>query len=104
MQPCNFPNARPIGKPNEWDESLDGECLTIYVSDTVDTLSGLPIMYSCYKLNDDEIEALRNGGLLRLGIVGIRAHPVFQLNVLSPRLTKRIQPIPVGDMGSVIDA
>ena len=98
MYACKFDGARPIGKPKNWDEALDGPCGTIYVTDAIDTLTGHNVMFSVYKLTDEEIEALRNGGLLRLGIVG-RAHPVFQLGVLSIP----VEVEPVFDMGGLID-
>lgn len=98
-----FPGARPIGKPNGWEPDLDGDCATIYVADSVDTLTGYNMMHSVYRLSDDEIEALRNGGLLRLSIMGY-SHPVFQLGVLSPELSESIQAesAPEGDLGGVI--
>lgn len=103
MQICNFPGARRIGKPRDWDDQLDGGCLDIFVADHVEPLSGLPVMYSVFKLSDDEIEALRNGGCLRLGIVGQRAHPVFNLDVLGPRVTETVGLEPMGDLGGVVE-
>lgn len=102
MKGCKFPGSRPIGKPRDWDNALDGECGTIHVADNVDVLSGQNVMFSCYQLSETEIEALKNGGLLRLGIMG-EVHPVFSLNVLSPKIAEMVQPEPVLDMGGVID-
>ena len=102
MRICDFEGARPIGKPKDWVEELDGECGTIYVTDSRDLQSGLPIMYSVYKLEDEEIEALKNGGLLRLGIIGHGGHTFFQLGVLSPDITNGIEVTPKGDLGGVI--
>jgi hypothetical protein len=102
MQICDFPGSRRIGKPQNWDEPLDGECHDIFVADHVDTLTGLPVMFTVYKLSDADIDALKNGGLLRLGIVG-RQHPVFNMGVLSPAIAETVQAVPVGDMGGVIE-
>lgn len=102
MQACKFPGARPIGKPEGWDNTLDGECSTIYVTDAVDTLSGQNMMYSVYKPTADDLRALMNGGVIRLGIMG-RAHPVFQLGVLSGEVAQRAEVEPLWDMGPVIE-
>lgn len=102
MRICNFPGARRIGSPKDWDTSLDGECLDIFVCDAVDTLSGLPIQYTVFQLSDEEIEALRGGGVLRLGIVGMRQHPVFNIGILSPAVVGRIGIEPQSDLGGVI--
>lgn len=98
---CNFPGARAIGKPRDWEPSLDGECGTIFVTDAVDTLSGMNTMYSVYKPTVDELAALLNGGVIRLGILG-NSHPVFQLGVLSPEIAEAAQLEPMWDMGPVI--
>lgn len=102
MQACNFPGARPIGKPRDWDASLDGECGTIFVTDEIDTLTGHNFMYSVYKPTAADLEALNNGGVLRLGIMG-RAHPVFQLGVLSKRIADVAEIEPMWDLGPVIE-
>lgn len=102
MHACKFAGARVIGAPRDWDQILDGECGSIFVTDSVEVQSGMNIMYSVYKPTDEEIEALRNGGLIRLGIMG-KSHPVFQLGVLGPKLTEIIDPEPMWSLGDVID-
>lgn len=102
MQICDFEGARKIGKPRDWDDELDGPCLDIFVADHVDTLTGLPTMFTVFKLSDVEIEALKNGGAIRLGIVGMRQHPVFNIGVLSPDITERVGIKPMGDLGGVL--
>lgn len=99
MHICNFEGSRTIGKPSGWDDNLDGECLAIHVADAVDTLSGLPVMYTVFKPSDEELVALFNGGVLRLGIVGMRQHPVFNLAVLSAEVAASAKVVPDGDMG-----
>lgn len=101
MKICDFPGARRIGKPKDWVEPLDGDCLDIFVCDSVDTLSGLPVQYTLFKLTDEEIAALAAGGVLRLGIVGMRQHPVFNMAVLGPGTVGRIGIDPQGDLGGV---
>ena len=101
MIACNHPGSRMIGKPRDWDPSLDGDCGTIFVADHIDPLSGMNIMYSMYKPTAEDLEALNAGGAIRLGILGTQ-HPVFQLGVLSPELAAAIDPRPMWDMGPVI--
>lgn len=102
MQACKFPGARTIGAPVDWDQTLDGECGVIFVTDTIETLSGMNMMYSVYKPTAEDLAALNAGGALRLGIMG-RTHPVFQLQVLSPRLCEAAEVETVWDMGPVIE-
>lgn len=104
MRICSFDGAHRIGKPHDWDQSLDGECLDIFVTRAVDVQSGLPVYYSVFQLSADEIRALAAGGSLRLGIVGQEQHPVFQMSVLGPRLTAMANLQPQGDLGGVIEA
>lgn len=101
MHICDFEGARRIGAPKDWDQALDGECGTIFVVDATDLLSGMNIMYSVYKPTDEEIEELKKGGVIRLGILG-RSHPVFQLGVLSAEAAETAQLRPVWDLGPII--
>lgn len=101
MKACNFPGARVIGKPRSWDDTLDGECGSIFVADAIDTLSGQNFMYSVYQPTAQEIEALRAGGVIRLGIMG-RSHPVFNLGVLSAAVAEASDLEPKWDLGPVI--
>lgn len=103
MKICSFPGSRRIGPPRDWDKELDGECGDIFVTDAIDTLTGLPVMYSVYRLSKDEIDALAAGGLLRLGIVGMKAHPVFQLGVIGPKTAALVNAKSEGDLGDVIE-
>lgn len=102
MHICRFEGAIAIGKPKDWDESLEGPCGTIYVSTYIDTLTGLPVMASVYKPTDEEIEALQQGGLIRLAIVGRQQHPVFQLGVMGPCLAADVDAEPMSSLGDVI--
>ena len=102
MRPCDFDGAQRVGKPRDWDDSRNGECLDIFITKAVDD-TGLPISYSVYQLSDDEIRALAGGGVLRLGIVGYGAHPVFQLHVLSPEIAAAANLRPQGDLGDVVN-
>ena len=102
MKICKFPGARKIGPPRQWDSTLDGECGSIYVTDAVDTLSGMNFMYSVYKPTPEDLAALNAGGVLRLGIMG-KAHPVFQMGVLGPDVAARAELEPMWDLGGVIE-
>lgn len=103
MQACDFPGAIEVGKPRDWDERLDGPCLSIFVHAEVDTLTGMTEMHSVYKPSQTEIDALQAGGVFRLTICG-KVHPVFKLAVLSAALTEQIGIVPKGDLGDVINA
>ena len=102
MQICDFPGSRTIGAPADWNEELDGPCLSIHVCDVIDTLTGLPMQFTVYKLSDEEIAALAAGGLLRLGIIGMTKHPVFSLGVFGPVGASNIGAIPTGDLGGLL--
>lgn len=102
MLACNFPGARRIGAPKNWQADLDGEVGTIFVTDAVDTLSGMNFMYSIYKPTTEEIAAVINGGVLRLGIMG-HSHPVFQLGFLGPSVAEKCELVPMWDLGGVIE-
>lgn len=101
MKACNFPGARRIGAPKDWDAQLDGEVGTIFVADGVDTLSGMNFMYSVYQPTAENLAALNSGGAIRLGIMG-QAHPVFQLCALTPELCAQIGLEPMWDLGEPI--
>jgi hypothetical protein len=101
VQVCNFPGARTIGPPRSWDADLGGECGTIFVTDAVDTLSGMNIMYTIYKPTAEDLEALNNGGVLRLGIMG-SVHPVFNMCVLGAETVASAELEPKWELGSPI--
>lgn len=101
MKACNFPGARRIGSPTDWDQNLDGSCGVTFVTDAVDTLSGMNIMYSVYPPTSADLEAMNAGGAIRLGIMG-RSHPVFQLAVLTPQVCERADLKPMWDLGEPI--
>lgn len=102
MRTLIIPGGRPLGAPKGWSQELDGSCGTLHVVDAVDTLSGQNFMYSFYRPTNAELEALMNGGILRLGIMG-RAHPVLNMAVMGPEITKEISPADGFDMGPVIE-
>lgn len=101
MHICEFPGSIAIGKPKGWVEELDGPCYPIYVTATVDVQTGHTVLYSVYKPTDEEIEELKAGGVIRLGVVG-KTHPVFQLGVLSKELAASAQLEPKWDLGPII--
>lgn len=102
MQACNFPGSIEIGKPRDWNDELDGECLSIFVAPNVDTLTGMTELHSIYKPTQAEIEALQAGGVFRLTICA-KVHPVFKLAILGPKLTECIGPVPVCSLGDVVE-
>ncbi|MCC4234516.1 hypothetical protein LL253_17735 [Sphingobium soli] len=70
MKACDFPGARQIGAPANWNAELDGAVGTIFVADAIDTLSGTNFMYSVYQPTEADLAALNAGGAIRLGIMG----------------------------------
>lgn len=101
MKACNFPGARPIGAPKNWNAQLDGAVGTIFVTDGVDTLSGMNFMYSVYQPTAEDLAALNAGGAIRLGIMG-RQHPVFQLCVLTAERCDAAHLEPLWNLGEPI--
>lgn len=101
MKACNFPGARPIGAPKNWNADLDGSVGTIFVADAIDTLSGMNFMYSVYQPTPEDLAALNAGGAIRLGIMG-RSHPVFQLCALTPTTCEAAQLEPLWDLGEPV--
>ena len=99
---CDFIGSRVIGKPKDWDDDLDGECVNLFVADAVDHLSGFPIMFSVYRPTPDDLIALNQGGAIRLGVVGV-THPVVQLAVIGPQLCEKAQLIEKYDLGPVVE-
>lgn len=72
--------TRAIGKPENWDETLDGPCITISVHDFVDGRTGLPFMMTAWEPDPQELRALNEGKPLFLCISG-KVHPVIKLFV-----------------------
>jgi len=72
--------TREIGKPADWDETLDGPCITISVCDFTDIQSGANFMKTLWRPSPEELAVLNNGGVISLEICGDR-HPVIGLGV-----------------------
>lgn len=72
--------TREFGKPADWDETLDGPCGSIKIRDEIDVQTGMNVMYSLWKPTPEELEVLKGGGLIMLGIMGT-VHPVIQIEV-----------------------
>ena len=104
MDICKFIGSRRIGPPRNWDATLDGDCVDIHVLDSVDTLSGLPVMFTFFKPSTAELEALAAGGVIRLGIVGMRQHTVFNLGVLTSGTAEMVAMTPDGSLGDDVIA
>jgi hypothetical protein len=73
--------TRCIGRPRDWDESLDGSCGALSVRDEVDVQSGLNFMHSEWRLQPGELKLLQDySGVVVLRISGA-VHPVVSLHV-----------------------
>jgi hypothetical protein len=73
--------TRVLGAPGDWDESRSGPCCSLPIRD--DVIDGVRYMVSAWEPTPEEIELLKAGGALLLGINGI-AHPVVFLSVQRP--------------------
>jgi len=83
MKPLKFADrTRSVGKPEGWDEELDGPCETLDIYDHIDVQTGANIMFSLWRPDMSELQALLNGGAVRLGIFGV-GHPVVNQAVVS---------------------
>jgi hypothetical protein len=101
MKTLVVPGSRPLGAPKGWDQELDGACGVLFVVDAVDVQSGQNFQYSFYKPTVEDLEALLQGGVLRLGIMGT-THPVLNLGIFSPELTSQLNAKEGFDMGPVL--
>lgn len=73
--------TREIGRPADWDDALDGPCGSVHVRDEIDALSGCNVMWTLWKPTAEELDVLRGGGMLKLGIMG-RIHPVIRMEIV----------------------
>lgn len=78
-------STRRMAPPAGWDQELDGPCGTLCILDAVDVQSGQNFQYSLWRPSPEELELLREGGAIQLGIMGT-SHPVINMGVLSPEL------------------
>jgi hypothetical protein len=73
--------TRLIGKPADWDDTLDGTCGALSVRDEIDVQSGVNFMHSEWVLQPGELKLLeQRNGVVVLRISG-RTHPVVSLQV-----------------------
>lgn len=73
--------TRCIGKPLDWDETLDGPCGALSVRDEIEPQSGINFMHSEWVLQPGELNLLREfNGVVVLRISGA-VHPVVSLHV-----------------------
>lgn len=79
---CTVDGARPLDAPQTWDQQLDGACGVLPVLDAIDEQSGFNFMYSFWRPSAEELEALQDGGVIRLGIMG-KLHPVINMGVVA---------------------
>lgn len=102
MKTLIVPGARFLGAPKDWDQTLDGPCGHLAVVDHLDLQSGQNFQYSFYRPSAEDMEALNNGGIIRLGIMGT-VHPVLNMCVMGPKITDEIDPSFGFDMGPVVE-
>jgi hypothetical protein len=73
--------TRCIGKPKDWDDTLDGPCGALSVRDEAEVQSGVNFMHSEWVLQEGELKLLADhNGVIVLRISGA-VHPVVSLQV-----------------------
>ena len=72
--PLKNPDVR-LAPPGGWDEEAHGEC------ETLDALDQNGVVYSFWKPEPEELEALKRGAPVRLGVHS-RAHPAVSVGVI----------------------
>lgn len=77
--------SRTLGAPSNWDADVSGECMSLDIADREH--DGLPYMYSAWRGQPGEIEALVRGAPLFLRIQGV-THPVVSVFVQDPPAPK----------------
>lgn len=78
MQPLELTNkTRTLGAPSNWDDA-NGECSSLDIHDMWTDNGNL--MVSVWEFSEKEIEQIKNGANVSIGIYGT-AHPVISLNV-----------------------
>lgn len=65
--------TRALGAPRGWNPQTDGKCSVLPILDHVDQ-HGNASMISCWEPTPAELEALNNGGLVFLRVLG-EVHP-----------------------------
>lgn len=80
MQIMKHPDTtRELGKPENWNDEQNGECVTLPIVDVV--FDGLPCMLSFWKPTPKELEMLNSNGCIELHIYGRDVHPVVAVCV-----------------------
>jgi len=74
-------STREIGRPAGWVDELDGPCGSVHVRDEIDVQSGANVMWTLWKPTLEDLDVLRGGGMLKLGIMG-RVHPVICMDIV----------------------
>jgi hypothetical protein len=72
--PLKNPDVR-LAPPRGWDDEAHGEC------ETLEALDQNGVVYSFWKPEPEELEALNRGAPVRLGVHS-RAHPAVSIGVI----------------------
>lgn len=80
MNPIDMPGSNcNLTAPRDWDETRDGECVTLRVLKTTDE-AGHPLLQSAWRPSDIELTQLVNGHAIMLTIYG-QSHPPVWIGV-----------------------
>lgn len=66
--------TRTLGKPKDWDNTLDGECVGLPIRDGL--FNGSSAMYSAWKPDAEDLAALNRGACVILAVCGSMHPPV----------------------------
>lgn len=83
----DFDGSHVLGAPKGWDQTLDGRVEGLPVLPDIDPQSGLPVLYSVWRPDADELAMLMAGGAVRLGVLG-GGHPIVNMLILKPETVR----------------
>ncbi len=67
--------TRHLGPPEAWNEDERGPCVHLHIRDEV--IDGLPYMMAAFEPTPQEIEWMKEGKPIILGINGVIFNPIF---------------------------
>lgn len=81
MMPKHISNAtRVLGKPTDWDDDANGQCVGLPILDYQDPATQINYMISMWEPTPEELKALNAGAAVKLWVCGVQ-HPVVAVGV-----------------------
>src|SRR5437879_2234120 len=72
MNPIRFPGAQIAGKPLDWDDKRDGECVGLPVAISVITETGMKMFTSIWKPTAEERRCIAEGENIAITCFGVQ--------------------------------